>query len=83
MTNWGCGVRGSDWGRLRLMTTPPKTIVVVGDFTAEKHLQCRKTHAVMIIPNFFYWKHTKMHGKLGIVGRGMVTSLPENTLNEE
>ena len=29
MTNWGCWVRGSDRGRLRLMTTLPKTIVVV------------------------------------------------------
>ena len=55
----GCGVRGSGRGRLRLMTTPPKTIVVA----AEKHLQCRKTLKVMIFSNFFDWKHTKMHCK--------------------
>ena len=26
MLNLGCGVRGSDWGRLQLMTMPPKTL---------------------------------------------------------
>ena len=29
MTIWSCGVRGSDQGPLRLMTTLPKTVVVV------------------------------------------------------
>ena len=29
MTKWGCRVRGSDLGRLRLMSLPPKTIVVL------------------------------------------------------
>ena len=55
MTNWSCGARGSDQGRLRLMTTPLKRSwsFSVGGFTAEKHLQCRKTLTVMIFPNIF------------------------------
>ena len=42
MTNWGCGVRGWDRGRLQLMTMPPKTIVVIERWW----LHCRKTLTV-------------------------------------